>query len=653
MTDPLDLDHHGAALRRAARALARDVHAADDLVQDTWVAALEHGAWGEVRARFAWLTTVLRRRATGLRARERFVPLEHVQEIPDERVAQSSAGEQASGAWSEAAVRLTSAVHRLPAADRDVVVRRYWGGQPPRVIAAELGLDVRAVRNRLHRALARLRADLEREGRSLRGLVALLSPEPSLSTAASTALTLLVSMKALTALALIVVTVVLSLQLTGGFESAPRVADAPAPLDRAAERPSLRAPDEAGDALAVAPRPSDRAEATSDMPAVELPAVPAPPIAGDTMQLGQLWVEVVDGATLETTQQYVLQLQLEPADAASPMVVEGEKLGAAKFTAGRYSGAIYRAGRDPHTLGTFTIVPQTVTDLGLVVLQPGGGTLEVAVVGEQGASFSLELFGAGRRRGPCCVELGAERCETCGHRADRSEGHVAASSSFRFERLAAGPYDLVVRDATQRIVASREVVLAPAEARWLEVTLDTKDVEVWLTDADGVAFDGVWLEEGEEFCAPLCFHGWSGEVLSASAHVPAMEAGVRIPSADTEGPVVAPEPRARIDEGQGAPFHAVWPPSLARRPVVLRSEARAERIAPGRYRLVGVPLELDGVQVGCGPYITVRAAVVPEPGHGDTARLRVVSRCMIRSRDVAARPTVTCTTCHVVQEAKR
>jgi len=161
------------------------------------------------------------------------------------------------------------------------------------------------------------------------------------------------------------------------------------------------------------------------------------------------------------------------------------------------------------------------------------------------------------------------------------------------------------------------------------------------------------LEDGEEFCAALRFHGWSGEVLAASSDVPPVESGVRIPSPEPEGPAVAPEPRARHAKEPRPPFHAVWPPALAQRPIVLRSEARAERVAPGRYRLVGVPLELDGVQVGCGPYITARAPIAPEPGIGDVARLRVWYRCPIRSRQIVAQSAVNCTTCHVVPEAQR
>src|SRR5690349_13692406 len=55
---PMDPVEHAARLRRLAVRLA-DPHAADDLVQSTWVRALEHGA-AAVRAPASWLRQIMR-----------------------------------------------------------------------------------------------------------------------------------------------------------------------------------------------------------------------------------------------------------------------------------------------------------------------------------------------------------------------------------------------------------------------------------------------------------------------------------------------------------------------------------------------------------------------------------------------------------------
>ena len=61
-----DLSEHAAYLRALARGLLGRGAEADDLVQDTFVAALEHPPRGAGGLR-AWLATVARHRAIGLR----------------------------------------------------------------------------------------------------------------------------------------------------------------------------------------------------------------------------------------------------------------------------------------------------------------------------------------------------------------------------------------------------------------------------------------------------------------------------------------------------------------------------------------------------------------------------------------------------------
>ena len=53
--------------------------------------------------------------------------------------------------------RLLAAVETLEDEERDILLRRYWGEQKPREIAAALALPVKTVENRLYRTKQRLR----------------------------------------------------------------------------------------------------------------------------------------------------------------------------------------------------------------------------------------------------------------------------------------------------------------------------------------------------------------------------------------------------------------------------------------------------------------------------------------------------------------
>lgn len=150
---------HANALRALARALVRDTQEAEDLLQSTWLRALQARraatAAGGLRA---WLASVLRnevrmrRRGAG-RARDR------------ERAAARS---ETQPPTVDVVVRLgvqravLDAVEALEPASRDVVYLRWFEDLPPRVIAARLGLSRRAVESRLRRALAQLRSRLDR-----------------------------------------------------------------------------------------------------------------------------------------------------------------------------------------------------------------------------------------------------------------------------------------------------------------------------------------------------------------------------------------------------------------------------------------------------------------------------------------------------------
>ena len=102
----------------------------------------------------AWLFTVAQRRFTD--------------EIRRRALAERTIGLAPSGAegdyGSQVAASLRGAIGRLPRDQQVVVVRKVIQGLSYAEIADELAITVEACRMRLSRALATLRADLEREG---------------------------------------------------------------------------------------------------------------------------------------------------------------------------------------------------------------------------------------------------------------------------------------------------------------------------------------------------------------------------------------------------------------------------------------------------------------------------------------------------------
>lgn len=140
-------------LRRLAVQLVRDEHAADDLTQDTLLAALESRPRGEGSLR-PWLARVLRNRVTerfrrgaALARRESEASRDEALPSSDELVARG-----------ELQRRLVEAVLGLDEPGRTLVLLRYYEGLEPTEIARRLGRPAGSVRVQLHRALARLRA---------------------------------------------------------------------------------------------------------------------------------------------------------------------------------------------------------------------------------------------------------------------------------------------------------------------------------------------------------------------------------------------------------------------------------------------------------------------------------------------------------------
>ena len=147
---------HAGWVRALSRLLVADPHAAADLEQDAWLAALEHPPRAGDGLR-AWWTRVLQNRATDARrsrsrrsAHESGASAPHDGRTPLE-----------TSAALDAQRRLVAAIDALEEPLRSTIVRRYVQGLAAKRIAEFDGIPESTVRTRLQRALEKLRRELD------------------------------------------------------------------------------------------------------------------------------------------------------------------------------------------------------------------------------------------------------------------------------------------------------------------------------------------------------------------------------------------------------------------------------------------------------------------------------------------------------------
>lgn len=151
------LTQHADFVRAIARSLVLDQNQADDIEQQTWLAALQHPPRHDASPR-GWLSRVVRNAARkSARSRKRRARHEGT----------ALAAQQAEATIDlvarQAMIRhIADVVGDLDEPYRSVIIHRFYDGMPPRDIARHLGVPVETVRTRIKRALGRMRIELDR-----------------------------------------------------------------------------------------------------------------------------------------------------------------------------------------------------------------------------------------------------------------------------------------------------------------------------------------------------------------------------------------------------------------------------------------------------------------------------------------------------------
>lgn len=158
---------HNQRLFRIARGILKDDAAAEDVVQNAYVAAYTRFSQFEGRSSLsAWLSRITAHRAFDeLRRRKREQRLGE-QQIEAAEIAgsgPSSPSPEVQALSQELRLQMEDAVDALPEVLRSVLVMRDVEGMTSLETADALGIEEGTVRVRLHRARGRLKADLARD----------------------------------------------------------------------------------------------------------------------------------------------------------------------------------------------------------------------------------------------------------------------------------------------------------------------------------------------------------------------------------------------------------------------------------------------------------------------------------------------------------
>ncbi len=166
---------HDGFVRRVAAALLPDPNEVDDVVQETWIRALDP-ARGDLRSPRAWLATVARNLARKRYARK----AADRRRVEGKRalVANAPHGRDPSDVLQreELRQRVVGALLAMEEPYRSVLLLRFYDDLPPREVARRTGARVETVRTQTRRGLERLRAEMDRRYGQRRAWLAALVP---------------------------------------------------------------------------------------------------------------------------------------------------------------------------------------------------------------------------------------------------------------------------------------------------------------------------------------------------------------------------------------------------------------------------------------------------------------------------------------------
>jgi len=521
---PLEsLLRHSAWVERLARRLVRDPEAADELVQETWLAVLEAGEV-PVRSARAWLATVLRSRladrtrgAARREARERAAARPEAQPSTAELFLRTAAQHE-----------VVEAVLALDEAYREVILRRYFQGEAPRVIAARLGVPLATVKTRLARALARLRATLdERHGgdgkRWLLALIPLVRPAP------------LVPRVALAAVAAAALLLALAPRLLRAWRA--EASPALAALGAGPEEPPASA-DARPPALAQPARAA--LESASPSP----PSFAGPAVA----QLVRGRVRTADGAALAGV---VLELRAAEPEAGTAIALSDAR-GAFELTTASTSFAVHVL--DEERVTAWAGLADGAGGELVVVAAPAcratGRLVDEAGAPVAGAELALALPPRPASEASAPVEARA----TSG-----------ADGSFALERLPAVPG--AVLEVTAQGYAPRRVPLASCVEALVELARDGDWIALHgrVCDERGAPLAGAHVSDGACWARCAADGAFELRVRALPARLVALAAGrlpLRLTAADGPLELVLAEPalevRGRVLEADGTPLAGAW-----------------------------------------------------------------------------------------------
>ncbi len=148
---------HAGALNRFLRTYQADPAERDDLVQEAFLRVYQScGHYTPGKARFStWLYTIGRNLALDARRRRDRRPAEPL--VDEGFSADSGSGPIKQVILGQEAAGVRAAVERLPEADREAVVLRFYEDLSHADIAAVLGSSPAAVKQRIWRAMGKLR----------------------------------------------------------------------------------------------------------------------------------------------------------------------------------------------------------------------------------------------------------------------------------------------------------------------------------------------------------------------------------------------------------------------------------------------------------------------------------------------------------------